>query len=190
MQRLKNILRAWLPAAVIITLLSGLTYTVVQQVLRLSANDPQIQIVEDAANALTDGQSPESVVPASKVDIATSLAPYIAVFDNSGKVIASSGLVHNQFPALPPGVFDYVRRNGEDRITWQPEQGVRSAVVITRYGGTKPGFVMVGRSLRESEARSDQLLRLVGAGGIAILFAALVAIALSEIVLPRDSRLA
>ena len=181
-QKLKNILRIWPPAAVIITLLSGLTYTVAQQVLRMAANDPQIQLAEDAAAALTNGVTPEAVLPASKVDIAIGLAPYVVVFDNAGKAIASSGLLHNQFPTLPAGVFDAARERGENRITWQPEPGVRSAIVVTRYGGAHPGFVIAGRSLRESEARSDQLLLLVGAEGIATLFAALVAIAFSEIV--------
>ena len=181
-RKLKNIFRLWLPAAVIITLLSGLTYTVAQQILRMSANDPQIQLAEDAANALTNGAPPEAVLPASKVDIATGLAPYVVVFDNAGKAIASSGMLHNQFPTLPSGVFDATREHGENRITWQPEPGVRSAIVVTRYGGAHPGFVMAGRSLRESEARADQLLLLAGAAGVAILFAALVAIAFSEIV--------
>ena len=181
-RKLRNIIRLWLPTAVIITLLSGLTYTVAQQILRMSANDPQIQLAEDAANALTNGAPPEAVLPASKVDIATGLAPYVVVFDNAGKAIASSGMLHNQFPTLPSGVFDATREHGENRITWQPEAGVRSAIVVTRYGGAHPGFVMAGRSLRESEARADQLLLLAGAAGVAILFAALVAIVFSEIV--------
>jgi hypothetical protein len=182
MPRIKNILGLWLPMAVVITLLLGMAYLVAQQVLRMNANDPQIQIAEDAAAALTNGQPIESVVPTTKVDIATSIAPFVVVFDDSGKAIASSGLLHNQMPALPPGVFDYVRQRGEDRITWQPEVGVRSAAVITRITGQKPGFVMAGRSLRESEARSDQLLLLISAGGIATLFASLIAVGLSEFV--------
>jgi hypothetical protein len=172
---------------VVITLISGLLYVAVQQVLRISANDPQIQIAEDAANALANGQPMESVVPASKVDIAKSLAPYVVVFDDSGKAIASSGLLHSQFPSLPPGVFEYVRQHSETRITWQPEPGVRSAIVVTRYGGARPGFVLAGRSLREVEKRETQLEFLVGLGWLGTLFAALVAVSLSEIILANDS---
>jgi hypothetical protein len=179
----KNVFKRWLPFAVAITLVLGIAYTVGQQVYRMSVNDPQIQMAEDAATVLTNGQPIDSVVPSTKVDIATSLASYIVVFDDSGKAIASSGLLRNQMPTLPPGVFDYVRQRGQDRITWQPEPGVRSAVVVTRYTGPKPGFVMAGRSMRESEARADQLLMMVGAGGIATLFATLIAIALAEFVL-------
>ena len=28
------------------------------------------------------------------------------------------------------GVFDTVRARGEDRVTWQPENGVRNATVV------------------------------------------------------------
>jgi hypothetical protein len=105
------------------------------------------------------------------------------VFDDSGKALASSGTLHNQLPILPSGVFDYVRRSGEDRITWQPEPGVRSAVVVTPYSGASSGFVMAGRSMRESEARTSQLELLLGAGWGATCFSALVVVVLSEIIL-------
>ena len=187
MQILKNIVRYWLPLSVVITLLSGLVYGAGQQVLRWDANDPQIQMAEDAASALTNGRPLQSVVPAASVDIASSLAPYLVVFDDAGKPIASSGLLHGQSPALPSGIFDYVRQHGEDRITWQPEPGVRSATVITRVSGSRPGFVLAGRSLREVEQRESQLELIVGLGWLGTLFAALIAVSLCELFLSSDS---
>ncbi len=182
MQRVKNILKLWIPLAVVVVLLSGLMYVTAQQVLRISANDPQIQIAQDTANALSQGVSPESILPVGKVDLATSLASYVEVFDDLGKPVASSGLLHNQMPPLPPGVFDYVRQHGEDRITWQPERAVRMATVIVHYGGSQPGFVLAGRSLYEVEARTSNLELLIGLGALGTLFAALVAIAFGELV--------
>ena len=55
MSKLKNILRYWLPLAAVTTLLCGLIYLAVQQSLRWGANDPQIQMAEDAAAALAAG---------------------------------------------------------------------------------------------------------------------------------------
>jgi len=189
MKLVKNVLKPWLPFAVAATLIIGLGYTLAQQVLRMSANDPQIQMAEDAATALAAGQSVESIVPSTKVDIASSLAPYLVVFDESGKPIASSGWLHNQMPTLPPGVgvFDYVRAapRGENRITWQPERGVRSAIVVVRISGARQGFVMAGRSLREVEVREDNALQMSVLGGIATLGALLVVIALLEFILPE-----
>ena len=131
--------------AVIITGCSGLIYAVGQQDLRQSADDPQIQMAEDAAAKLAGGQQVQSIVPTEKVDIAKSLAPYIIVFDATGKPIASSAQLDGQTPTIPPGVFDYVRQHGEDRITWQPQPGVRSAVVVTQFQGPNSGFVVAGR---------------------------------------------
>jgi hypothetical protein len=187
MQIIRNILKSWIPLAVVITLMSGLVYVTMQQSQRIGANDPQIQMAEDVASALTAGKPLDSIVPAAQIDIATSLAPYVVVFDASGKTIASSGLLHNQLPTLPSGVFDYVRQRGEDRITWQPEPGVRSATVVTSYGGAQPGFVLAGRSLREVENREDQFGLLIGLGWLGTLFATLVAVSLSEIFLSNDS---
>jgi len=185
MQRLKHILIVWFPLAILITLLSGLMYSVVQQVLRKYANDPQIQMAEDAADALTNGQSLATVVPAGQINIAKSLAPYLVVFDDSGKVLASSGLLHNQLPTFPAGVFEYVRLHGEDRVTWQPEPGVRSATVVVHNGGSSPGFVMAGRSLRESENRDTEFLFMIGFGWAFTCFATLVGVALSEFIFKR-----
>jgi len=164
--------------AAIVTGLSGLLYAAVQQDLRQSANDPQIQMAEDTAAKLADGQQVQNVVPSEKVDIANSLAPYIIVFDATGKPIASSVQLNGQTPTIPSGVFDYVRQNGEDRITWQPQSGVRSAIVVTQFKGPNPGFVLAGRSLREVEIREDDIMHLILLGWIAILLVTLLATAI------------
>ncbi len=187
MRLVKRTLIHWIPLVVVVTLASSGIYGAVQQALRISANDPQIQMAEDAATALGGGRPVEAVVPADKIDIASSLAPYLVVFDDSGRPVASSGMLHSQMPALGPGVFDYVRRNGENRITWQPEPGVRSATVITRVGGANPGFVMAGRSLREVESRIDNIGLLLAAGWLGTCVAVLVAVAAVEFVFGRLS---
>jgi hypothetical protein len=174
---LKRIAKYWLLIAIIVTGLSGLIYTVVQQDIRQSANDPQIQMSEDAATKLIDGVQVQTVVPPEKVDIAKSLASYMIVFDATGKPIASSALLDGQTPTIPSGVFGDVRKNGEDRFTWQPQLGVRSAVVVTQFQGPHPGFVLAGRSLREVEIREDHILWIVMAGCISMLFVTLVATA-------------
>ncbi len=52
MKRISEILKHWLPLALVIVAMSGLVYLAVQQALRLSANSPQVQMAEDAAAAL------------------------------------------------------------------------------------------------------------------------------------------
>ena len=153
MKILKDIFRQWLPIAAVTTVLCGLVYVAVQQVLRHSANDPQIQMAEDAAGALASGATVETVLPPAKVEIAQSLAPFLAVFNTAGEPLASSGFLHGKPLHLPPGVLKYVREHGEERVTWQPERGVRMASVVVNFEGPKPGYVLAGRSLREVEKR-------------------------------------
>lgn len=174
----KAILGHWLLVAVVVTGLIGIVYAAVQQDIRQGANDPQIQVAEDAATRLAGGEPVQSVVPSEKVDIATSLAPYVIIFDASGNPIASSAQLNGQTPSIPMGIFDSVRQSGEDRITWQPQPGVRSAIVVTQFKGSTSGFVVAGRSLREIEKREDGLLQILVAGWVVMMLVTLVATAL------------
>ena len=150
----------WLSALIIITAIFGTIHFALQQDIRMSANDPQIEIAEDLASQLSSGQAPETLIPpGSESDILKTLSPHAIVFDNSGKPIVSSASLNSQIPVPPAGVFDWVRKHGEDRITWQPLKGVREAIVVLPYSSQRTsGFVLAGRSLREIEKREDKVL--------------------------------
>lgn len=188
-------LKKFLPFAIIITALCGLVYWTVQQDLRQLANDPQIQMAEDTAVALSHNAMVGDVVPATKIAMDTSLSPFIIVYDDSGKMLASSVQLNGKTPVLPPGVLDMsqwknaiVGHNltittptNESRFTWQPQDDVRDAVVIVHYSGVRSGYVLVGRSLSEVEKRIEQLSFEVFAAWIAALAAtALVLFALEK----------
>lgn len=145
----------------LVSALALMTYVVGQQVLRHDANDPQVQMASDTAADIAGGATPQSVVPARAIDVAQSLAPFVIVYDDSGRVLASSGSLHGTAPKPPMGVFNGARARGSAVLTWQPEPGVRIASVTTRYGGARPGFVLAGRSLRLVEERSSTLFKLV-----------------------------
>jgi hypothetical protein len=160
MRRLLNAIMAWIPLAVIVTAFCGLAYVTAQQVLRQGANDPQIQMAEDAAVALNKGANLGSVVPRDQVEFSNSLAPFLVVYDAAGKPVASSGLLHGEIPDYPMGALEAARQRGENRVTWQPEQSVRIASVVVPY---KDGYVVAGRSLREVENREAQMEGLAAA---------------------------
>jgi len=171
MDRVPVILKQWLPIAAAATVVCCLVYAAVQQTLRESANDPQIQMAEDAAIAFGSGSAPESpqvLQATAQIDIARSLAPFMIFYDHEGKVITSTASLHGQSPTPPQGVFEHVRQYGEERITWQPEPGVRIASVVIRVSGPRVGFVLAGRSLREVEKREARLMTQAAA---ALLFA-------------------
>jgi len=139
--------------AVLATVLSLALYGIPQQVLRMGANDPQVQLSGDLAAQLEQGVSPADAMPPGHVDIAHSLAPFVIAYDQTGKPIASQGTLDGSIPTPPKGVFDYALQNGEDRPTWTPRHGVRLATVVRRVGGAHPGFVLAGRSLNEVQQR-------------------------------------
>lgn len=149
---------AWLPFAIIIVIFSGLAYAAVQQSYRQSANDPQIQIAEDLATAIAQGQAqPGQIAPAQgTTEIAGTLSPFVLIYNATSTLIGSSALLDGKNPSFPTSVFDYVRAHGEWRQTWQPANGVREAVVVVPYSGGSSGFLVVGRSLKEIEIRENQ----------------------------------
>ncbi len=181
MKMIRSTIKSWLPLAAALTVMAGLVYLAVQQSYRMGANDPQIQMAEDGANMLAAGQAAQSIVPAGKIDIAQSLAPYLTVFDANGKALASNAVLGGQTPDLPAGVFDYTRQHGEDRISWQPEPGVRSAAVIVAANGGQAGFIMAGRSMREVQNRIDQFGPVVFGVWVVAMLATLGLVALFEI---------
>jgi hypothetical protein len=183
-----SILKLWLPLAVAITLLCGMIYTAAQQVYRHSANDPQIQMAEDAVSQLVGGLQPSMLITGPPIDMAASLEPYLIIFNESGTPVVSSGELDGRIPVPPPGVFEYSRVNKEDRITWKPRSDVRHAVVIMHYNGSKSGFVLAGRSMREAETRIGDLGIGVLIGWIFTMFATLITITLIELLWVRDSR--
>ncbi len=137
--------RIWIPIGFVTTVLAGTIFVAVQQSTRQAAYEPQIQVAEDASDL--------KLVSNTKVDISKSLNTFTIIFDGSGKVLATNAMLDGQTPQLPAGVLDYTKVHGEDRITWEPKEGVRIATVIEYFGGANSGFVLAGRNMREVEKR-------------------------------------
>lgn len=169
-----RIVKSWIPLAIVITALCGLIYIVVQQNLRHGANDPQIQMSEDIASQLSQKKLPTPQTSIDIIDIEKSLAPFVIVYDDSGNVIGSTARLNGKSPILPKGVLEYTKMHKQDRITWEPQRGVRHAIVVTRVKDGFKGYVLAGRSLREIEVREDIFLKQIGLGWIVILVTSLV----------------
>jgi hypothetical protein len=180
------VLRRWLPLAGVVTVICLLVYAAVQHSIRSGANDPQVQLAEDAVRVLERGDALDAAVPAGKVDIENSLAPFVIALDSTGQPLAGSGLYRGRLLVPPNGVLEYVRVNGEERVTLQPSPSVRIASVVIRTSAKPVAFVLAGRSLREAE-RGEHYTRIAAAVAWAIaLGAALVLIMLGELALrPR-----
>ena len=151
----------WLCAAALLAVIFGSMYAVVQQAERTGANFPQVQIAEDIAAALNQGAKPETFT-AGHVDASASLAPFVIIYDRSGKVIGSSAYLGGSAPVAPLGMLQASRTADYHAVTWQPETNVRIASVTV---ASNHYYVLSGRNMREVEKNEDLTLwRCVAAG--------------------------
>lgn len=150
----------WLLLAGIIAVIFGTIYATAQQALRLTANDPQIQIAEDIANELNQGTVPTSFLVGT-IDASKSLAPFVIIYDKSGKAITGSGRLHGKLLAMPLGVLKHADGKSYNFVTWQPEKGVRLAAVAV---SADKYYVVSARSLAEVEKRENKIFWLSVAG--------------------------
>jgi len=162
---LRPVLVAWLPVAVVATVLAGTSYAMTQEVTRSSADDVPRALAQRAADDLSRGGAPGAVTLGSTVDLATDLGPFLTVYGADGAVQSTTARLDGATPKLPRGVLTEARTHGIDRVTWQPLAGVREAVIALPWRSmTAQGVVVAGASLRPSEDRQDRLLLLLLAG--------------------------
>lgn len=160
----------WLPLAIAITGVSALAYCGAQQVYRQNANDPQIEIAEGLTSALNQGAPPDAVIPQNGTDIKTSLQPFVIAYSATGTAIVSSAVLDGEIPTPPIGALE-ASKNGQNRITWQPQKDIRIAAVINTY---KDGYILTGRNLREVEQREKILVKVLSLGWLVTLLASLI----------------
>lgn len=147
---------------IMLALFFGTVYGVAQQSLRGSANDPQIQIAQDAAYALDRDATPASLIT-QKVDANVSLAPFTTIYDLNGGVVANNSYIGLQpTPAIPYGVLQHAA-NAYNAVTWQPQPGVRLAAVAVK---SRNYYVVSARSLKETNKRIDAMSIVVAIGWV------------------------
>ena len=168
---LNEAFKSWSPIAATIIILCLTAYGLVQQNYRMSANDPQIQGLEDIIDQINQGRPADSMLPPTgTTEISNSLAPFAMMFNESGKLIGSTAILNGKNPDFPLSVLQNAKKSDkQSRVTWQPQAGVRQAVVIAHYqtkDGKTSGYALVGRSLREVEIRENQALMIAGFGAL------------------------
>ena len=174
-KRNRNVYLACLVALLMV--IFGTMYAVVQQAQRSVANNPQIQLAQDAAYRLSSGDTPASLV-GHNVLIDSSLDPFMVIYDSSGEVVASSGfLTGTNLPVIPIGVLTAAKGQSYHAVTWQPAKYVRIAAVIV---ASKHYYILSGRSLTEVEKNENKTFWLSFAGGAVSLITVAVGYFLSQ----------
>jgi hypothetical protein len=183
----RRFLVAFLPAAVAGTIACLIVAVAVQQDLRQGADDPQHQLAEDAVARLDAGAEPSDVVGPASVTVETSLAPFVVVYDPTGKVLAGGGTLGGSVPVPPLGVLETATLDGIDRVTWQPRSSVRLATVVLPW---RNGTVLAARSLRRVEDVESASQTLVFIGWLVLLGGTVIAAAVAAWLWPRSSETA
>ncbi len=154
-------------AFVVVTIVFGTIYAVMQQQNRQQANDMPTMIATEAATQLSNGLSLTGLA-VGKVDVRTSLMPFLTVYDKQGKVVAGSGWLSGKVAQLPAGVVQHATLGKNHYVTWSPAAGLRFATATV---ATEKYYVVGAQSLRSTEHRIDQLGWLVLYGYIIALAA-------------------
>lgn len=149
-----------LTLAILLTLIGGAAAMTMQQMLRRGADQPQVDMAEWYAGEISAGEAPGDVVPPGYVDLERSLQPFVIFYNDQGQPTTGTGYLDQKLPSPPPGVLAYVREHGLEKVTWQPQRGVRMASVVKRIYGKTPGFILAARSLREVEQQESLLRRM------------------------------
>ena len=185
MNRYLLISKNWVGYAAAVTLLCFLVYIIAQQNFRQSANDPQFQLAQDAVNSINKGADPRSLTGTQQLDLASTLSPYVLIYDGNGNAFGNNITLDGQIPKPPAGALSEARNNGINSVTWQPRPGVREATVMM---GTHKGYVVVaGRSLQTTEDHIARLGAQVLLGWIASLIIMLAVVVLQELMTNKMS---
>jgi hypothetical protein len=144
----------WLTAAIIVTLIFGSLYLTLQRLGRSSAN------AAPAAAVATQAQMIDSDPPAApRLELTPDSAVFVLVYGEDDKPVSGTVTLHGSLPVIPSGVLRTARTAGTDTVTWQPERGLRMAVVARSVAGK---VVVGGQSLTPFEERDNMVLLFLG----------------------------
>jgi hypothetical protein len=146
----------WLTAAIIVTLIFGSVYGALQQLGRRSAN-----AAPAAAGAAEVQQIGSERFTAPRLELTPDTGVFVIVYGPDNAPVSGTVTLHGSLPVLPPGVLQSARDLGSDAVTWQPEPGLRMAVVARSAAGK---VVVAGQSLTPYEDR-DRIVQLFLAAG-------------------------
>ncbi len=145
--------------SLIILLIFSTIYLVMQQTLRLEANQQPLRIASQIQSNWVNGQIMDtSFLP--KVELSDSAYAFGAVFNENGEVLSTNATFKGSDLDIPTGVLSKARNSGLDKVTWQPDSTHRFAIVAMAQANN---VFVAGQSLRPTEDLISQLGLFIGA---------------------------
>ena len=155
-------------------------YDVVQQDGRHAVEDaPRALLSAGATTAASTG--PGAGRPGG-FDLDNYLGTFWVTYDAAGRPTAGNGYLGGSLARVPRGVLQTAQVAGEDAVTWQPQQGLRFAIVAQPLGD---GSIVAGQSLRPTEQRASRTLFIIAGALVAGLFVVGAAVAADALVARR-----
>ncbi|WP_284974842.1 hypothetical protein [Arthrobacter sp. efr-133-TYG-104] len=140
----------WVAAAAVVTVVFCSVYIAFQQSGRRSAD------IAPAAAAASAIQMPgTSVSSVPRLELTPESGVFVIVYGSDDTPETGTATLHGVLPTVPAGVLDTARRSGADAVTWQPEPGLRLAVVARSSQGK---VVVAGQSLAPYEATDIRVM--------------------------------
>ena len=121
------------------------------QVIRMGVDSRLSVIAQDAGTELVSGALISPLVAGKIIQIKKSGSAFLSILDNDGKILGTNGSLEGVDLIPPKGVLEYTRAHTEERVTWEPQQGVRIATVLRYIAGETPMYVVAGVSLAEAQ---------------------------------------
>lgn len=140
----------------LITVIFGAIFGTGQQVLRGDSDYPQVEVVQQVQGIIEQGVPLDVIVNSEEaINLEESMSLFVMIFDKDKNLVSSSAKIGEQSPTPPSESFDIAKSKGENKFTWQPQDGVRLAAVLKPVGDK--AFVLAGKSLKETDKRVQTL---------------------------------
>ncbi|MEW1810187.1 hypothetical protein AB0284_05725 [Pseudarthrobacter phenanthrenivorans] len=146
----------WVAGAAIVTIVFATLYLTLQHIGRRSVNDALAAAVDAQIQQI--GSDPET---GPRLELTQESGTFLMVYGQDNKPIFTTVTLHGEVPNLPTGVLDTTRATGADEVTWQPETGLRMAIVARQTAGK---VVVAGQSLTRFETTDKSTQLIVAAG--------------------------
>lgn len=163
---MKQLLKAWLPLAISLSLVFGCLYVVLQQAIRHSFDWPQIDAVNDVSYQLTHNHA--SSVQAIKkyslnLPIDSTSELFVNIYDGTGKPVILGGQLGSNTISPPIGYLSSSDPMPSTHAqTWAPQPDVRIAAVVQRANvNATTYYIVAGRNLKLAEQLTSYLLFLL-----------------------------
>ncbi|HEY8753582.1 MAG TPA: hypothetical protein VIM40_08050 [Arthrobacter sp.] len=136
-------------------------YVAFQQSGRMAANTAPAAAADAEVQLL--GSTPAPSDPAlPRAELTPDTGVFVIVYGPDNNPETGTAVLHGALPTVPSGVLDAARSTGSDVVTWQPEPGLRMAIVARSSEEGK--VVVAGQSLTPIEATNGRILVYLGLG--------------------------